>query len=83
LTLHKFGRPNRTHLGLSGWAQQVDPAAARRPGRRQMLGVGDGVVFGPQPFMVGDQRPVVASHPNPIQVRRNHDPTAIAAGWTE
>ena len=40
-----------------------------------MLRVGDGLVLGPDPLVIGDD-PAVTQHPHPVQIRHDLDPAA-------
>ena len=61
----------------------ADPLPAQRLGRRVMLGVGDGLVPGPDPLVVGDQparRRAPGPGPGPATTSTRRP---ITAGWTE
>ena len=55
--------------GSAHRAQHPDPLAAQRLRGGDVLGVGDGLVPGPDPFVVGDE-PALAEHPHPRPGRR-------------
>src|SRR3954451_14723002 len=54
-------------LGVADRAQPTDAGAAQRLGGLEVVGVGERLVPGPHPVMVGDGLPV-AEHPDPVQV---------------
>jgi hypothetical protein len=45
-------------LGLGRWAHDLKPLASQRCGGREVLGVVDGLVFGPDSLVVGDDAPI-------------------------
>jgi hypothetical protein len=54
-------------------AHDLETVAAHRRGRGDVLGVVDGLMFGPDPLVIGDQL-AVAEHPDAVQVSGDLDP---------
>ena len=52
-------------LGLTDRPQGTDPGAAQHLGRLEVVGIGDGLVPGPDPGVVG-HRLAVTQHPDPV-----------------
>ncbi len=72
----------RTLTRVAGTGRRARERVGRHAWRRRGGGVGDGLVPGPDPFVVGDG-PAVAEHPHPVQVGATSIRRPITAGWTE